>query len=404
MEAGDRARYADAIVEAGVGLRRGELLVVQAQPQHRELVVAIAEAAYRRGARHVHLDTVDQLVAAARFRHGGRAAIGGNAPWIRQRGRALLQPDTALVGIQGEGDPGAYAGLDSARIAEHELESRRPVRFLVEGIRASRVRWALAAWPTDAWAGLVYPELPLLEARRRLGRDLLSFCRVAAADGDGTEGWVAHMKTLETRSRKLTRLGLERLELRAPGTELTVGLARGGIWRGGRERTTHGRMTSPNMPTEEVFTSPAPAATEGTFRCSRPLNFRGRLIEGIRGEFHGGRLVRLDADRDEERDLLAALVDTDADARRLGEVALVDSSSRIGRAGRTYFETLIDENAAAHIAFGGGFPNTRPAGAPRVNSSSLHLDVMVGTDDLDVTGYAARGRRVPLIAGGVWAF
>jgi aminopeptidase len=159
---------------------------------------------------------------------------------------------------------------------------------------------------------------------------------------------------------------------------------------GGRERNAYGQMVAPNMPTEECFTSPEPRATEGTFRCSRPLAFHGKLLEGLAGEFRGGRLVRLEAASDEDRDFLAAFLDSDRNARRLGEVALVDRSSRIGQSGRTYFNTLIDENAAAHIAFGAGFPNTRARvngkRARAVNNSPIHVDVMLGTDDLEVSG------------------
>ncbi len=164
-----------------------------------------------------------------------------------------------------------------------------------------------------------------------------------------------------------------------------------------------GPKLAPNMPTEETFTSPDARATEGTFSCTFPLWFRGRLIEGLRGEFRGGRLVRLDARSDEDRDFVAAYLDTDANGRRLGEVALVDSSSRIGQSGRVYFNTLLDENAAAHIAFGSGFGNTRAERPARgVNRSAMHLDVMIGSPQLEATGTDGRGRRVPLIRDGAW--
>lgn len=400
LGAGPRARYAEAAVEAGVGLRRGELLVVRARAEHRELVVAIAEAAYRRGARHVEAEFADPLVAAARLRHGGRQALGARAPWERTRAQALLAHDTAIVHVVGESDPQAYRDIDPRRLAADHFAAQRQVRAFTRAVRESRVRWAIVGWPTAAWARQVYPELETREALRRLARDLLSFCRVGPRDGKGVEGWTAHAQELERRARTLNRLRLQRLELRGPWTDLVVGLAEGGRWIGGRERTSSGRLTSPNMPTEEVFTSPVPAATNGTFRCSRPLVLRGTTIDGIAGEFRNGRLVRLEASRPKDRDLLAAMLDADRGARRLGEVALVDSSSRIGRADRIYFETLLDENAATHIAFGSGYATTRAEGAPRVNQSALHLDVMIGTDDLEVTGIAARGRRVALIAGG----
>jgi aminopeptidase len=204
------------------------------------------------------------------------------------------------------------------------------------------------------------------------------------------------------RAEMLTGLGLERLELRGPGTELSLRLAAGTRWLGGRERTAHGHLIAPNIPTEENYTSPDARGTEGVFRCSRPLSFSGRLIDGLAGEFRSGRLVRLEATSAADRDFLAAFLDMDDGARRLGEVALVDATSRVGRADRIYSNTLLDENAAAHIAFGFGFETARRDGKRGVNRSNLHLDVMIGTDDFAATGVTADGTRVPLIADGLW--
>jgi aminopeptidase len=162
---------------------------------------------------------------------------------------------------------------------------------------------------------------------------------------------------------------------------------------------------APNMPTEETFTSPHAAGTDGTFACTFPLSFQGRLIEGLRGEFRGGRLVRLDASNKRDRDFVAAYIDGDpkGNGRRLGEVALVDATSRIGRSGRTYFNTLLDENAATHIAFGAGFGGTRTgARAVGLNRATMHLDVMIGGPDFEATGITAKGKRVPVIADGLW--
>jgi aminopeptidase len=283
----------------------------------------------------------------------------------------------------------------------------RKVPWYLRGVRADRRRWGAIAFPTACWAGLVYPELGEAAAKRRLADDLLGFCRLGPDDPPGYAGWEQHVDAIARRAATLTELALERVELRGPGTELDLGLSPGTRWLGGREQNAHGRIVAPNFPTEECFTSPRAGAAEGTFRCSRPLSFHGREIEGIAGEFRRGRLVRLETTRDEDRDYLAAFLDTDPGARRLGEVALVDRASRIGRAGRMYFNTLLDENAAAHIAFGFGFegarivePGRRAAG---VNRSNLHLDVMIGTEELEATGVAAGGRRVPLIAGGAWA-
>jgi aminopeptidase len=266
-----------------------------------------------------------------------------------------------------------------------------------------RARWVVAGWPTGHWAGQVYPELEPLEAKRRLAADLVRFCRLEEGDGKGTSGWLKHVRTLSRRSARLTKLGLARLELRGPGTELDLGLVDDTRWVGGFETLVDGRKLAANMPTEEVFTSPDPRQTTGTFHCTFPLSFRGRLIHGLHGEFSQGRLVRLEAGSDDDRDVVAAFIDTDRMGRRLGEVALVDASSRIGRTGRIYYNTLLDENAAAHIAFGSGFGGTRAETPARaVNRSTIHLDVMIGGPELEATGFDARGRRIPLIREGAW--
>src|SRR5439155_4567497 len=205
-------------------------------------------------------------------------------------------------------------------------------------------------------------------------------------DRPGIEGWTAHAKARQQRAQRLSRMKLERRRLRGPGTDLEVALSPGTVWRGGREKGPYGHVTSPNIPTEEVFTTPQAGAAEGAFRCSMPLSFHGRVIEGIAGEFRGGRLVRLEAKRVADRDFLAAFLDSEPNARRLGEVALVDATSRIGRKRRIYYNTLLDENAAAHIALGAGFGNTRADGRRGVNRASFHLDVMLGTDDFEATG------------------
>src|SRR5438132_1038378 len=397
------ARYADAIVRASLSIQKGDTLVVQGEPEHRELFVAVAESAYRAGARLVDIVTADPLVMRARLLHGSDDAIGALSPWARRRLREVAGPRGALAAIAGEGEAGYLDGIPPKRIATDYARLAKQTAFLRRAQLNMRARWVIAGWPTDHWAGQVYPELSPLVAKRRLARDLLRFCRLADEDGKGTSGWLKHLRTLSRRSARLTKLGLGGLELRGPGTELDVGLVGGTTWLGGPEKFVDGRMVAPNMPTEETFTSPDPRTTSGTFRCTFPLSFRGRLIQGLRGEFSNGRLVRLDADSDDDRDFVAAYIDTDRNGRRLGEVALVDASSRIGQMGRIYYNTLLDENAAAHIAFGSGFGGTRSETPTRgVNRYTIHLDVMIGSPELEVTGIGARGRRIPLIREGAW--
>ena len=397
------ARYADAIVKASLAVGPGDTFVVQGEPEHRELLAAVAESAYRAGAKYVDVMTADPLVARACLLYGSDDAIGALAPWTRRLLREATAPQGASAYITGAGEAGYLDGVPPERIATSYQRLAKQVAFVRRLQLNMEARWSIAAWPADYWASQVYPNLEVGKAKRKLAKDLLNFCRLTDADGAGTSGWTKHLKTLKRRGAKLTKLGLTGLELRGPGTTLDIGLSPGTRWLGGPETMKDGRVIAPNMPTEEVFTSPEAGATSGTFRCTFPLSFRGRLIEGLRGEFAGGRLVRLEADNDADRDFVAAYIDSDKGGRRLGEVALVDASSRIGQAKRIYYSTLLDENAAAHIAFGSGFGGTREESSQRgVNRSTTHLDVMIGSPKLEVTGIGPRGKRIPLIRDGLW--
>lgn len=396
-------RYADAIVKTSLAVGKGDTLVAQGEHEHRELLVALAESAYRAGARHVDVVVGDPLVMRARLQHGSNEALGAVSPWAMRRLREMVKPHAAVAAITGQAEGGYLDGIAPKRIGIDYARVAQATTFLRNAQLGMRARWTIAGWPTEYWAGQAYPELPALEGKRRLADDLLRFCRLTDDDGKGASGWLRHLRAITRRADRLTGLGLTRIELRAPGTELDLGIAPGTRWLGGLEEMPHGPKLAPNMPTEETFTSPDARATEGTFACTFPLWFRGRLIEGLRGEFRGGRLVRLDAHSDDDRDFVAAYLDTDANSRRLGEVALVDSSSRIGQSGRVYFNTLLDENAAAHIAFGSGFGNTRSEKPARgVNRSATHLDVMVGSPQLEATGTDRHGRRVALIRDDAW--
>lgn len=400
-------RYADAVVRSGLAPRPGELVVVHAHPGHRAFVVALAEAAYRAGARHVEAVYDDPLVRAARIRHAVDEHLGPVLPWDVRRRRTQLRPDTGTIFVDGEVEPDALEGLPPDRVSEDYRRQVAATPWYLRAIMREERRSTIAAWPTPAWAAQVYPELDATEGRRRLLQDLLWFCRLGPDDPPGLDGWERHLQTLRDRAARLTELELARVELRAPGTELSFALSARTRWLGGLDTGVDGREYAANMPTEENYTSPDFRRTEGTFRCSKPLSLHGRTMEGLAGEFRGGSLVRLEAATDAQRDFLAAFLDADEGARRVGEVALVDAAqSRIGRTGRIYENTLVDENAAAHFAFGFGLGVAREpgdrAGARTVNRSTVHLDVMVGTDDLDAVGVRAAGERVPLLADGAW--
>jgi aminopeptidase len=405
LEPAELRRYADAIVKASLGVGKGDTLVVTAEPAHRELAVAVVDAGYRAGTLISDLSYVDPLAVRARLEHGSAESLGVVSPWAERRLREIVKPNGARAGITGESEPGYLDGIPPKRIAADRAGVAKRTAFYRRANLDLKARWTSAAWPTDYWASQVYPDLSALEGKRKLAQDFLWFCRLTDEDGKGSAGWLNHVRAVTRRSARLTRLELAALELRGPGTALDVRLAPESRWLGGQVETPFGVKIAPNMPTEESFTSPHAAGTEGTFACTFPLSFQGRLIEGLRGEFRGGKLVRLDASNKKDRDFVAAYIDSDpkGNGRRLGEVALVDATSRIGQSGRTYFETLLDENAAAHIAFGAGFGGTRTgARAVGLNRATVHLDVMIGGPDFEATGITAQGKRVPVIADGLW--
>ena len=397
-------RYADAVVKASLGVKKGDTLVVSGEPAHREFMLAVVEAGYRAGATISDIDYTDPLAYRARMLHGTPEARGTITPWRIREYRELIKPTSARAHINGTADLGYLDGVPPKRIAESSAQLAAQTKWFSRANLDMDARWTIAAWPTDLWAEQVYPELSRLEGKRRLAQDFLWFCRLSDEDGAGSTAWLSHVKLIARRSAKLTKQQFVALELRGPGTELDVKLAPETRWLGGQEHNKHGAKLAPNMPTEETFTSPHAAGTNGTFACTFPLTFQGRLIHGIAGEFSNGRLVRLDAATKEDRDYLSAYIDSDpsGNGRRLGEVALVDATSRVGQSGRTYFDTLMDENAAAHIAFGAGFGGTRSGSNAGLNRSTIHLDVMIGGPDFEVTGITAKDKRSPLISGGLW--
>jgi len=398
-------RYAEMIVRGCIAFRRGDVLVQRVSIAHRELAVAIAEAAYRGGAAAVEVDYDDPRVVAARIEHGSDTALGRRTSWQRERIRALGERHVAIVSVMGETELGVLARLPPERVAE-DTKRLASGAEMARIRREGRLRGTICAWPTDEWAARVFPGLDAEKGKRRLARDLLSFCRIGPGDPPGHKGWTAHLATLRRRAARLTKLDLVELHVRDRGTDLRLRIAPFSLWRGGGEQDHWGRRIAMNVPTEECFVSPDAAATEGTFRCSRPRSFGGRVIEDLAGEFRNGRLVRLDAKREADRDWLARYLSSIPNAERLGEIALVDSSSRIGKTGLIYYNGLLDENAAAHMAFGSGFAKTRsvPIAKKRygVNRSTTHIDVMIGTDELEATGVTRAGRRVPLVAEGAW--
>lgn len=399
VDDGSLARYADAIVRDGLLIGEGDVLAVHPEPIQRRLAVALTEAAYRAGARYVDVLETDPRITRARALGAPVDTLDWRPAWEDARMRELVREGAGIVWIAGSEDPQVLADVPPAR-AVRRVTDRAGLPPYRRAVGRADARFAVVAWPTPAWAAQVYPDLPAEQGVAALADDLLCFARLAP--DDPPDGWRQHAARLAERADRLTQLGLRELRLSAPGTDLRLALPEGASWRGGFNNV-RGHNITPNIPTEEVFTSPDQSATAGIFRCTRPLALAGRVIEGIAGEFRRGRLVRLEATDEGDREFLAGYLARDRGASRLGELALVDSSSRVGAAGRPYFTTLLDENAAAHIAFGLGFGDCRAPGTPAPNRSVVHLDVMIGAPEMDVEATDARGRTIAIIADGAFA-
>jgi aminopeptidase len=390
--------YAQLVVRAGVNLAPGQELLVEAQLDHAPLVRAITQEAYEAGARFVDVHYNDPYVRRARAIASPDDTLGWTPPWMVERLERAAQIEAAVVGISDSSYSDVFAGVDGQRLAAARMRDfeRTWLRVVTEGA----VAWSLIAFPTERWAqeALGDPDVS------RLWDAVAHALRLREDDPAGS--WQARLDELDARARAMTERGFSAVRYRGPGTELEVGLIEGARWIAGREQTKGGREFVANLPTEEVFTTPHRLRAEGTIRSSMPLSLRGKVIEGLEMRFADGEIVEARATRGE--DVLQAEIATDDGARRLGEIALVDDSSRVGETGVVFRNTLFDENAASHIAFGSGIGWTvdhLDGETPEqlgVNDSATHVDFMVGSPELEIDGVEAGGATVPLLRDGRW--
>jgi aminopeptidase len=394
------SNYTDALARlaagCGANVAPGQTVMVQAKLGQEELARAIAAACYDRGAHHVEVSYEDLHIKRARLLHAPEEALGDVVPWVRERPRALANIHGALISLSGPTVPGLLDDVDPTRIGRDTVPLEEWPRVIAEGA----VNWAIVPGPNAAWAQLVFPELDNGEALGRLWEQIAHVCRLD--EPDPLEAWRLRSRELAGVANRLSEAELDMLHYRGPGTDLHVGLLPGVRWEAGMFVTNWGREHLPNIPTEEVFTSPDPERTEGTVASTKPLVISGRVIDGLKVRFEAGRAV--DVDADEGAAILRELISRDGDANRLGEIALVDGSGRIGRLETVFHDTLLDENAASHIALGSGFAHLAKdaAAAAKINRSAVHEDFMIGGPDVDVTATTRDGREVPVLIDGRW--
>ena len=384
-------RYAELAVRVGANVQPGQEVFVFPMVEHVELGRALVREAYRAGASYVHAVYRDDHVRHAKIGLGPDSALTYSPAWEK----ALMEAaaGNASIGTTGRPEPRLLADIDGERIGRAiQVEIAEIVQ---QQHRDNSVNWCGVGAPNEGWATQVFGE-PDVE---RLW-EKVAFC-MRLDEPDPVEAWQAHMARLEARAETLTELRPDALRYRGPGTDLTVGLLSSARWGTARFRTSGGIDYVANMPTEEVFTTPDSHRADGTIRSSLPLSLNGQLIRGLELTFEDGRIVGVEAE--EGADFIRSQIATNENADRLGEVALVTKESRVGQSETLFFDTLFDENATCHIAYGMGLPYAFDGELdPGSNVCNIHVDFMVGSPELEVDAVLADGSEVPLIREETW--
>jgi aminopeptidase len=391
------AGLADLAVRQGANIQPGQIVALASEPGKEGLARAIAEAAYARGAKFVDLTVYDVYLKRARALHADRDSLGFVPPWVGKRMLALGDERAARISLSGPVAPHALDDVDPDLIS---LDMLPRVRESMKVLNDATTNWTIVPCPTLGWATLVHPRLEPAAALDRLWGEIAHICRLD--EPDPIAAWELRLAELKRVSRALSELPLDSVRFEGPGTDLTVGLLGSSNWVAAKFNTVDGIEHQPNIPTEEVFTTPDPERVDGVVRSTKPLFTSGTTVTGLKVRFEGGRAVQVDAEQGSE--VVRGMITTDDGAARLGEVALVDREGRIGPLETVFFDTLLDENAASHIALGQGYQMAvgDPADIPRVNQSYVHTDFMIGGDEVSVTGTLRNGDLVPLLRGGIW--
>jgi aminopeptidase len=392
------ARFAALAVEFGANVQPGQIVSISGSPGKETLVRAIAAQAYRRGAKFVDVAWFDPWVKRARIEHAPDDTLEFVPPWYGERMLALGRERAANISLSGPSAPALLDDLDPVRAGRDRLPS---IKESGEVVNRRELNWTILPGPTTAWADLVHPELEPAERLARLEEQLVHVLRLD--EDDPVAAWTARADTLVAVSERLSERGFDALRYRGEGTDLTVGLVPGVRWAAARFATAEGIPHMPNLPTEEVFTSPDPERVDGRVRSTKPLVLAdGTVVRDLRVEFAGGRVTNLEASS--AQDTMRTIIQRDEGAARLGEVALVDGEGRIGALDTVFYDTLIDENAASHLALGRAFPFLADdeGRGETLNTSDIHIDFMIGSPQLEISGITRAGEEVPVLSEGRW--
>ncbi len=400
-------KLAEVAVKVGLNLQEGQDLFLTAPVAALAFVRRIVEHAYKAGAGLVTPMLADEQMTLARFRFAHDASFDRAPAWLYEGVGKAFAANTARLAVVGD-NPMLLAGEDPAKVARANKANSIAYKPALEKIAGFDINWNIVAFPGAAWAHQVFPHDEPDVAVAKLSDAIFAASRVDTADP--IAAWAAHNATLRSRTRWLNSQRFAALHYTGPGTNLTIGLADGHEWEGGASTAKNGVVCNPNIPTEEVFTTPHAHRVDGTVVSTKPLSYQGTLIDRIAVRFEAGRIVEATAAHGQ--DVLRKVLETDDGARRLGEVALVPHSSPISASGLLFFNTLFDENAASHIALGqcyakcfinGDKLTPEQIAAQGGNKSLIHIDWMIGSDKIDIDGIKPDGSRVPVFRKGEWA-
>lgn len=401
-------RYAKLLARTGLNVKKGQTVFIEAGLDQPEFVTMVVEECYKAGASEVYVDWSHQPVQKLSSQYRSLESLSEMKPFTKAKWEYKAEKYACRLWIESE-DPDGMSGIDQEKMSKARQAIYPQVKPYREALE-NRHQWCIAAVPGVAWAKKVFPHLSERKAVEEMWKVIL---KTARADGrNPIAAWKAHNADLESRCTYLNGLGLKYVEIKSSnGTNLKVELNEDGIFAAGNEKTLQGRVFNPNIPTEEVFTSPKAGSCEGIVYSTKPLSFMGELIENFSVRFENGKVVEVKAEKGEE--LLKKMVTMDEGAGKLGEVAFIPYNSPISESGVLFYNTLFDENASCHLALGRGF-NECLKGFEKltneeckehgINDSMIHVDFMIGAKDTDIVGVKANGERVQLFKDGNWAF
>ena len=400
--------YAELIVKTGINLRKGQSVNLQIAVDQEEFAAMLVEECYKNGAKRVRIDWISEKVSRASYRKASKKSLTIFDKLDIAKQEWLNEELPCLIYIHSE-DPNGMKGLSQEKLAY----VRKAMMTAIAPYRAKRedrYQWCIAAAASPAWAKLMFPELSKRQATEKLWETILQVSR--AADGNGIANWEAHDADLKKRYGMLNQMRLVSLHYTSSnGTDLTVGLIPEVKWLGGGETLPDGAFFQPNIPSEEVFTTPRKGVAEGIVYSAKPLAYQGNVIRNFYVKFHEGKAVEVHAEEGEES--LRSILSIDEGSAYLGECALVPYDSPINNTGLLFYSTLFDENAACHLALGRGFGMLYPGYenmsrdellAKGINWSSSHVDFMIGSKDLSIVGKTEDGREIQIFKDGNWAF